>query len=166
MSIRTQHAEIVPLPFGYLTSWGLLSSEAIAELDIAAPDRSLASALDIPCHHYAKALDSQAWQTSCFSMEHRGVQYQVDEMTAPPAFVWTVHLDETIRIGVSFSKENALFNAPFPQPVAVEDLAAEARHQGAGLLRPHPLASYPHGVFPFGPVTIVAPCYENRPRSA
>jgi hypothetical protein len=44
-------------------------------------------------------------------MEHRGVQYQVDEMTDVPAFIWTVHLDETIRIGVSFSKENAIFNA-------------------------------------------------------
>jgi hypothetical protein len=44
-------------------------------------------------------------------MEHRGIQYQVEEMTDVPAFVWTVHLDETIRIGVSFSKENAIFNA-------------------------------------------------------
>jgi hypothetical protein len=44
-------------------------------------------------------------------MEHRDVQYQVDEMTDATAFVWTVHLDETIRIGVSFSKENASLNA-------------------------------------------------------
>jgi hypothetical protein len=45
-------------------------------------------------------------------MEHRGVQYQVLETANPTGFIWTVYLKQNrTKIGVSFSKENAIFNA-------------------------------------------------------
>jgi hypothetical protein len=44
-------------------------------------------------------------------MEHRGIQYQVEQMTDATCFIWTVHLDEKARIGVSLTKENAISNA-------------------------------------------------------
>jgi hypothetical protein len=48
----------------------------------------------------------------CLSMEHRGIQYQVLQTANPTGFLWTVYLDEKrTRTGVSFSRENAIFNA-------------------------------------------------------
>jgi hypothetical protein len=44
-------------------------------------------------------------------MEYRGIQYQVEEMIDAPGFIWTVHLQENTKIGVSLSKESAIFNA-------------------------------------------------------
>jgi hypothetical protein len=39
------------------------------------------------------------------------MQYQVEGMTDAEGFIWTFHLDEKFRIGVSFSKEIAIINA-------------------------------------------------------
>jgi hypothetical protein len=45
-------------------------------------------------------------------MEHRGIQYQVLQTADPSGFIWTVYLKQNrTKIGVSFSKENAIFNA-------------------------------------------------------
>jgi hypothetical protein len=44
-------------------------------------------------------------------MEHRGIQYQVEEMTEATGFIRTAHLHENTKIGVSLSKESAIFNA-------------------------------------------------------
>jgi hypothetical protein len=45
-------------------------------------------------------------------MEHRGIQYQVLETANPAGFIWTVYLkQDRTKIGVSFSNENAIFNA-------------------------------------------------------
>jgi hypothetical protein len=41
--------------------------------------------------------------------------------------------------------------------VTIEDLAAGACHQGTRLLRRQPLAGLPHGIFPSGPVPLIAP---------
>jgi hypothetical protein len=41
--------------------------------------------------------------------------------------------------------------------LAVEFLAAGAPHQRTGVLRPQPLAAFPHGIFPGGPIPRVAP---------
>jgi hypothetical protein len=48
----------------------------------------------------------------CHSMEHKGIRYQVVQTCSPTGFLWTVYLDEkSTKTGVSFSKENAVFNA-------------------------------------------------------
>jgi hypothetical protein len=45
-------------------------------------------------------------------MEHRGIQYEVLETVNPTGFIWTVYLKQNrTKIGVSFSNENAIFNA-------------------------------------------------------
>lgn len=45
-------------------------------------------------------------------MEHRGIRYQVVQTGSPTGFLWTVYLNEKgTKTGVSFSRENAVFNA-------------------------------------------------------
>jgi len=45
-------------------------------------------------------------------MEHKGIRYQVVQTGSPTGFLWTVYLDEkSTKTGVSFSRENAVFNA-------------------------------------------------------
>jgi hypothetical protein len=54
-------------------------------------------------------------------MEHRGIRYEVEEMIEPAGFIWTVHLGENgTKIGVSFSKENAIDGARRAVDKAVE----------------------------------------------
>ena len=51
-------------------------------------------------------------------------------------------------------------NVTAGQVVAVEPFAARASHQGTVLLRRQPFAGFPHRIFPFGPITGVAPLLE------
>ena len=45
-------------------------------------------------------------------MEHKGIRYQVLHTGSPTGFLWTVYLNEkSTKTGVSFSRENAVFNA-------------------------------------------------------
>jgi hypothetical protein len=45
-------------------------------------------------------------------MEYRGIQYHLVQTANPTGFLWTMHLDEKkTKTGVSFSRENAIFNA-------------------------------------------------------
>jgi hypothetical protein len=45
-------------------------------------------------------------------MEHKGVQYQVVQTANPTGWKWTVNLpDGRTRMGTSFSRGNAIFNA-------------------------------------------------------
>jgi dsRNA-specific ribonuclease len=45
-------------------------------------------------------------------MEHKGVRYEIVQTGSPTGFLWTVYLNEkTTKTGVSFSRENAVFNA-------------------------------------------------------
>jgi hypothetical protein len=46
------------------------------------------------------------------------------------------------------------------KPMAIEDLAAGASHKGAGFLRRQFLAGCPHGIFPRGPIPLIAPRLE------
>jgi hypothetical protein len=46
------------------------------------------------------------------TMEHKGIQFQIVQMANPTGWIWTLELDEgRTKIGVSFSKANAIFNA-------------------------------------------------------
>jgi hypothetical protein len=45
-------------------------------------------------------------------VEHKGIQYQVVQTANPTGFKWTVQLDQSrTKTGVSFSKNNAIFEA-------------------------------------------------------
>jgi len=44
-------------------------------------------------------------------MEHRGIQYQVVQTASPSGWIWTMDVDGRTKTGVSFSKDNAIFNA-------------------------------------------------------
>jgi hypothetical protein len=75
-----------------------------------------------------RSVDASAWAASvaqfgfksgifsdsrCFlAMEHRGIQYQVEETASPTGWKWTVQLaDGRTRTGVSFSRGHAIFYA-------------------------------------------------------
>jgi hypothetical protein len=46
------------------------------------------------------------------TMEHKGIQFQIVQMANPTGWIWTLELDKgRTKIGVSFSKANAIFNA-------------------------------------------------------
>jgi hypothetical protein len=45
----------------------------------------------------------------------------------------------------------------FFETMTVKGFAARACHEGTRLLRRHPLAGFPHRIFPRGPVLLIAP---------